>query len=103
MTYSAIEIWTIIVIMGIGTFLIRFSFLGLIGDRPMPGFVLRLLRYTRVHPRVYCTPHASWQYSRRQAMSDAALRAACAAGEEQRVFSLLAKGAPIDRQGQVRP
>ena len=48
MTYSAAEIWTIIVIMGIGTFLIRFSFLGLIGDRPMPTFVLRLLRYTPV-------------------------------------------------------
>jgi len=48
MTYTTAEIWTIIVIMGIGTFLIRFSFLGLIGDRPMPAFVLRLLRYTPV-------------------------------------------------------
>ena len=48
MTYSTAEIWTIIGIMGIGTFLIRFSFLGLIGDRPMPAFVLRLLRYTPV-------------------------------------------------------
>lgn len=48
MNYTTLEIWTIIVIMGIGTFLIRFSFLGLIGDRPMPSFVLRLLRYTPV-------------------------------------------------------
>lgn len=48
MTYSTAEIWTIIIVMGIGTFLIRFSFLGLIGDRPMPPFVLRLLRYTPV-------------------------------------------------------
>ena len=48
MTYSAAEIWLIIVIMGVGTFLIRFSFLGMIGDRPMPSFVLRLLRYTPV-------------------------------------------------------
>ena len=48
MTYSSAEIWTIIIVMGIGTFLIRFSFLGLIGDRPMPTFVLRLLRYTPV-------------------------------------------------------
>jgi len=48
MTYSTVEIWTIIIVMGIGTFLIRFSFLGLIGDRPMPAFVLRLLRYTPV-------------------------------------------------------
>lgn len=48
MTYSAAQIWTIIVVMGVGTFLIRFSFLGLIGDRPMPAVVLRLLRYTPV-------------------------------------------------------
>ena len=48
MTYSAAEIWLIIVVLGIGTFLIRFSFLGLIGDRPMPQIVLRLLRYTPV-------------------------------------------------------
>ena len=48
MTYSVAEIWLIIVIMGIGTFLIRFSFLGLIGDRAMPAFLLRLLRYTPV-------------------------------------------------------
>ena len=48
MTYSSAEIWTIIIIMGVGTFLIRFSFLGLIGDRPMPAFILRLLRYTPV-------------------------------------------------------
>jgi branched-subunit amino acid transport protein len=48
MTYSTVEIWLIIVVMGIGTFLIRFSFLGLIGDRAMPTFVLRLLRYTPV-------------------------------------------------------
>ena len=48
MTYSAAQIWTIIAIMGVGTFLIRFSFLGLIGDRPLPSFVLRLLRFTPV-------------------------------------------------------
>lgn len=46
MNFSSAEIWLIIIIMGIGTFLIRFSFLGLIGNRPMPAFVLRLLRYT---------------------------------------------------------
>jgi branched-subunit amino acid transport protein len=45
---SAAQIWTIIIVLGIGTYLIRFSFLGLIGSRPLPGFVLRLLRYTPV-------------------------------------------------------
>ncbi|KQI71606.1 hypothetical protein AN191_11495 [Loktanella sp. 5RATIMAR09] len=48
MNYSTAEIWMIIALMGVGTFLIRFSFLGLIGDRPMPQFVLRLLRFTPV-------------------------------------------------------
>ena len=48
MPLGAVESWTIIVLMGIGTFLIRFSFLGLIGRRPLPPVVLRLLRYTPV-------------------------------------------------------
>ncbi|MBV7407923.1 AzlD domain-containing protein [Maritimibacter sp. DP1N21-5] len=41
-------IWIVIVLLGIGTFLIRFSFLGLIGDRELPAWVLRMLRYTPV-------------------------------------------------------
>lgn len=48
MTQSAGEIWFIIAGLGIGTFLIRFSFLGLIGNRPLPPWVLRHLRYTPV-------------------------------------------------------
>lgn len=48
MTYSTAEIWFVVAVLGVGTFLIRFSFLGLIGDRPMPPIVLRLLRYTPV-------------------------------------------------------
>jgi len=48
MTQSAGEIWFIIAALGIGTFLIRFSFLGLIGDRKLPPWVLRHLRYTPV-------------------------------------------------------
>ncbi len=48
MSYSTGEIWLIVGLMALGTFAIRFSFLGLIGDRPMPPFVLRLLRYTPV-------------------------------------------------------
>ncbi len=48
MTYSTAEIWLIIVLLGAGTYLIRFSFLGIIGDRPMPQIILRMLRYTPV-------------------------------------------------------
>lgn len=45
---SATQIWTIIIAMGIGTFLIRFSFLGLIGNRELPSWLLRMLRFTPV-------------------------------------------------------
>ena len=46
--YTDAQIWLIIAVMGVATFLIRFSFLGLIGDRKMPDWVLRHLRYTPV-------------------------------------------------------
>ncbi len=42
------KIWLIIALLGVGTYLIRFSFLGLIGDRPIPPFITRLLRFTPV-------------------------------------------------------
>ncbi len=48
MNYTDAQIWGIIIALGIGTFLIRFSFLGLIGDRKLPDWVLRHLRYTPV-------------------------------------------------------
>ncbi|MFS4437072.1 AzlD domain-containing protein [Paracoccaceae bacterium GXU_MW_L88] len=42
------KIWAVIVCLGVGTFLLRFSFLGLLGDRKMPRWALRLLRYVPV-------------------------------------------------------
>ena len=48
MTYTDAQIWLMIVIMGIATYLIRFSFLGLVGDRDLPDWALRHLRYTPV-------------------------------------------------------
>jgi branched-subunit amino acid transport protein len=48
MSFSAPHIWFIIAALGVGTFLARFSFLGLIGDKPLPEWVLRHLRYTPV-------------------------------------------------------
>ena len=41
-------LWTVIIALGIGTYLMRFSFLGLIGSRPLPAWVMRHLRYTAV-------------------------------------------------------
>ena len=48
MTYSVGQIWVIILALALGTYLIRLSFLGLVGRRPLPPAVLRLLRYTPV-------------------------------------------------------
>lgn len=45
---DASTIWIVILGLAAGTFLIRFSFLGLVGDRPLPPWLLRLLRYTPV-------------------------------------------------------
>ena len=42
------QVWIIIVVLGICTYLIRLSFMGLIGDRPLPEWLLRMLRYTPV-------------------------------------------------------
>jgi branched-subunit amino acid transport protein len=41
-------VWTVIAALAAGSYLIRFSFLGLIGNRPLPPWVLRHLRYTPV-------------------------------------------------------
>ena len=46
MNYSTAEIWMIILGLGAGTFLIRFSFLGLFGRRQFPPWLIRHLRYT---------------------------------------------------------
>lgn len=48
MNYTTAEIWLIIALVALGTYLIRFSFIGLIGDRDLPPWVLRHLRYTPV-------------------------------------------------------
>ncbi|SMX37781.1 AzlD domain-containing protein [Maliponia aquimaris] len=42
------DLWLIIVLMGLGSFGLRFVFLGLVGDRALPGWLLRHLRYTAV-------------------------------------------------------
>ncbi len=48
MNYSNPEIWFIIGALGVGTYLIRFSFLGAFGRIDLPDWALRLLRYTPV-------------------------------------------------------
>lgn len=45
---DANPVWTIVIVLAVGTFLIRFSFLGLTGGRQLPAWLLRHLRYTPV-------------------------------------------------------
>lgn len=45
---NTFESWAVIILLGVGTFMLRFSFLGMIGGRQMPEWVLRHLRYTPV-------------------------------------------------------
>lgn len=42
------QLWTVIIGLGVGSFVLRFSFIGLVGSRPMPDWLLRHLRYTAV-------------------------------------------------------
>lgn len=42
------QLWIIIAGLGLGSFALRFVFLGLIGDRALPPAVMRHLRYTAV-------------------------------------------------------
>ncbi len=43
-----ITFWTIIIGLAVGSYTLRFTFIGLVGDRPMPPWLLRHLRYTAV-------------------------------------------------------
>ncbi len=48
MTLDSTVVWIVIAALAVGTYLIRFSFIGLIGNRPLPEWLLRHLRYTPV-------------------------------------------------------
>ena len=40
--------WIVVPALGVGTYVIRFSFLGILGNRPLPSALRRALRYTAV-------------------------------------------------------
>lgn len=42
------DLWLVIAALGAGSFALRFVFLGWVGNRDLPPFVLRHLRYTAV-------------------------------------------------------
>lgn len=41
-------VWIVIAGLAVGSFALRFVFIGLVGDRPIPAWLLRHLRYTAV-------------------------------------------------------
>ena len=43
-----LTVWLMILALGAGTYVLRWSFLGALGNRPLPGWAERLLRYTAV-------------------------------------------------------
>lgn len=45
---DSVTIWAIIIGLAIGSYALRFVFIGFVGDRPMPPWLLRHLRYTAV-------------------------------------------------------
>lgn len=42
------QLWTVIIVMAIGSFGLRFVFIGLVGNRALPDWLMRHLRYTAV-------------------------------------------------------
>ena len=42
------QTWTIVIVLALGSYAIRFSFLAVLGDRRLPGWLLRHLRFTAV-------------------------------------------------------
>ncbi len=48
LTQDQSTIWIVIAGLAIGSFVLRFVFIGFVGSRPMPEWLLRHLRYTAV-------------------------------------------------------
>jgi branched-subunit amino acid transport protein len=48
MVFDKTTLWIVIAGLAIGSFGLRFAFIGLVGNRAMPDWVMRHLRYTAV-------------------------------------------------------
>jgi len=46
--FDPVTLWTVIIGMAVGSFALRFVFIGLVGGKRMPDWLLRHLRYTAV-------------------------------------------------------
>ncbi len=48
MAFDDTTLWIVIVGLAIGSYALRFAFIGLVGNRAMPDWLMRHLRYTAV-------------------------------------------------------
>ncbi len=72
-------LWIVIIGLGIGSFFLRFVFIGLVGDRPIPPWLLRHLRYTAVAVLpALVAPQVIWPQATGGEMDPARLSAAAA-------------------------
>ncbi|WIY26274.1 AzlD domain-containing protein [Parasedimentitalea psychrophila] len=46
--FDSLTLWTVILGLALGSFTLRFAFLALMGDRALPAWLMRHLRYTAV-------------------------------------------------------
>lgn len=48
MAFDTATLWIVIAGLAVGSFALRFAFIGLVGNRAMPDWIMRHLRYTAV-------------------------------------------------------
>lgn len=74
------RIWILIATVSVGTYLIRYSFIGLVGDRALPPWAARMLRYVpvAVMPAI-AAPLVAWPQATGGEVDPARLAAALAA------------------------
>lgn len=71
------ELWFIIFGLGAGSYMLRFAFIGLVGGRRMPDWLLRHLRYTAVAVLpALVAPLVAWPSATDGALDPARLTAA---------------------------
>jgi branched-subunit amino acid transport protein len=46
--FDQASLWIVIIGLAVGSFALRFAFIGFMGGRPMPAWLMRHLRYTAV-------------------------------------------------------
>ncbi|NKX73826.1 AzlD domain-containing protein [Rhodobacteraceae bacterium R_SAG3] len=48
MAFDRTTLWLVIIGLAVGSYALRFAFIGLVGNRAMPAWLMRHLRYTAV-------------------------------------------------------